>query len=159
MLVRKVNARLFQLGSQLISKSRSGGSSSVDEGAMSADALTTLGTCMFDDGAMAAKLPAAVVTRFNECLISGAPTPEDWPARHLCDDGDLALILGAGSLEVRRMTRKSSRTPSSRGPESTVRSTSRTGSSRCAAAWHEMPHQPNAGCRCRLRHCTLQKCV
>ena len=44
---------------------------------MASDALTTMGTCMFDDAVMAAKLPAAVVQRFNECLVSGAPTPED----------------------------------------------------------------------------------
>ena len=60
-------------------KARTSGHSNLDTGAMSADALTTLGSCMFDDVVMAAKLPAAVVTRFNECLISGAPTPEDWP--------------------------------------------------------------------------------
>ncbi|CAE7823401.1 glnA3 [Symbiodinium sp. CCMP2592] len=44
---------------------------------MSADALTAAGTCMFDDAVMAAKLPAAVVQRFNECLITGAPTTEE----------------------------------------------------------------------------------
>jgi glutamine synthetase len=44
---------------------------------MSSDAIATMGTCMFDDAVMAAKLPAAVVQRFNECLVSGAPTPED----------------------------------------------------------------------------------
>ena len=43
---------------------------------MSSDALTAAGTCMFDDAVMAAKLPAAVVQRFNECLITGAPTTE-----------------------------------------------------------------------------------
>ena len=46
---------------------------------MASDALTTMGTCMFDDKVMAEKLPAAVVQRFNECLVSGAATPEDDP--------------------------------------------------------------------------------
>jgi len=41
-----------------------------------ADALTAAGTAMFDDVMMAKKLPSAVLQRFNECLITGAPTPE-----------------------------------------------------------------------------------
>ena len=42
-----------------------------------ADALTAAGTAMFDDAIMAKKLPSAVLQRFNECLISGEPTPEE----------------------------------------------------------------------------------
>ena len=42
-----------------------------------ADALSSAGTAMFDDVAMAAKLPSAVVQRFNACLISGEATPEE----------------------------------------------------------------------------------
>lgn len=41
------------------------------------DALKQLGTAMFDDAMMAQKLPSAVVQRFNQCLITGEPTPED----------------------------------------------------------------------------------
>ena len=44
---------------------------------MSGDALTGLGSAMFDDAMMAQKLPSAVVQRFNQCLITGEPTPED----------------------------------------------------------------------------------
>eukprot|EP00490_Sorites_sp_Unknown_P012186 CAMPEP_0114648018 /NCGR_PEP_ID=MMETSP0191-20121206/6123_1 /TAXON_ID=126664 /ORGANISM="Sorites sp." /LENGTH=694 /DNA_ID=CAMNT_0001861211 /DNA_START=96 /DNA_END=2180 /DNA_ORIENTATION=- len=44
---------------------------------MSTDALSKLGTMMFDDAVMAQKLPSAVVQRFNQCLITGDPTPED----------------------------------------------------------------------------------
>lgn len=42
-----------------------------------ADALTAAGTAMFDDVMMAKKLPSALLQRFNECLITGAPTPEE----------------------------------------------------------------------------------
>ena len=45
--------------------------------AMSGDALTGLGSAMFDDAMMAQKLPSAVVQRFNQCLITGDPTPEE----------------------------------------------------------------------------------
>ncbi|CAE7611771.1 glnA3 [Symbiodinium sp. CCMP2592] len=41
------------------------------------DPLATMGKNMFDDKVMAEKLPAAVVKRFQECLISGAPTTEE----------------------------------------------------------------------------------
>ncbi len=44
---------------------------------MSGDALTGLGSAMFDDAMMAQKLPSAVVQRFNQCLITGDPTPEE----------------------------------------------------------------------------------
>eukprot|EP00435_Cladocopium_sp_Y103_P051899 s564_g16.t1 len=46
-------------------------------GAMASDALTTAGKFMFDDVLMAQKLPSAVMQRFNECLITGDPTPEE----------------------------------------------------------------------------------
>ncbi|CAK8996874.1 unnamed protein product [Durusdinium trenchii] len=42
-----------------------------------ADALSSLGKAMFDDAVMAQKLPSAVLQRFNECLITGDPTPEE----------------------------------------------------------------------------------
>ena len=42
-----------------------------------ADALTGAGTAMFDDAMMAKKLPSAVLERFQKCLISGEPTPEE----------------------------------------------------------------------------------
>ena len=57
-------------------EARAGVAINSNAAAMSADALTAAGTCMFDDAVMAAKLPAAVVQRFNECLITGAPTTE-----------------------------------------------------------------------------------
>ncbi|CAE7325204.1 glnA3 [Symbiodinium necroappetens] len=41
------------------------------------DPLATMGKNMFDDKVMAEKLPAAVIKRFQECLISGAPTTEE----------------------------------------------------------------------------------
>ncbi|CAJ1418808.1 unnamed protein product, partial [Effrenium voratum] len=42
-----------------------------------ADALTDAGKAVFDDVVMAQKVPAAVVQRFNECLMTGDPTPEE----------------------------------------------------------------------------------
>ena len=43
----------------------------------SKDPLDAAGTCIFDDKVMAEKLPAAVLKRFQECLVTGAPTPEE----------------------------------------------------------------------------------
>jgi len=41
------------------------------------DPLDAAGSCVFDDKVMAEKLPAAVLKRFQDCLISGAPTTEE----------------------------------------------------------------------------------
>mmetsp|Transcript_14290 Transcript_14290/g.24791 ORF Transcript_14290/g.24791 Transcript_14290/m.24791 type:complete len:716 (-) Transcript_14290:180-2327(-) len=41
------------------------------------DPLLTMGKNLFDDKVMSEKLPSAVVKRFQECLISGAPTSEE----------------------------------------------------------------------------------
>ncbi|CAE7197067.1 glnA3 [Symbiodinium natans] len=50
---------------------------SVTGSAAAVDPLEVMGKNMFDDKVMAEKLPAAVVKRFQECLISGAPTTEE----------------------------------------------------------------------------------
>lgn len=41
------------------------------------DPLDAAGSCIFDDKVMAEKLPAAVLKRFQECVITGAPTTEE----------------------------------------------------------------------------------
>lgn len=41
------------------------------------DPLDAAGSCVFDDKVMAEKLPAAILKRFQDCLISGDPTTEE----------------------------------------------------------------------------------
>jgi len=50
--------------------------SQMPEKAMPVDRLLNLGDCIFDDKAMTELLPRDVMARFQECLITGAPTEE-----------------------------------------------------------------------------------
>jgi len=50
--------------------------SQMPEKAMPVDPLLNLGDCIFDDKAMTELLPRDVMARFQECLITGAPTEE-----------------------------------------------------------------------------------